>query len=106
MPVRRKTKAEIRRTRARLDRERKVRPFNLEVEYPMEKFPVLDAPIAKAVGRRAHSTGADIKISGKRKPKRDLAFSFATQKALDNSVKRLRKLKVKLPSIEFRAWED
>jgi hypothetical protein len=72
----------------------------------MEKFPVLDTPIAKAVGRGAHSTGADIKTSGSRKPKRDLAFSFASEKALNNAVKRIRMLKKKLPSITFETWED
>jgi hypothetical protein len=106
MPARRPTKAEIRRTIAHLKTEERSQPFNLEVKYPAEKFPVFDNLISKAVGRGAHSVSIDVGTPKKGKPKRDLAFSFATQKALDNAVKRVKKLKVKLPSITLRAWED
>ena len=106
MSPKRISKTEVRRIRARLNEEKESRPFNLSVEYPAEKFPILDTLIRKAVGRGAHSSGMDIKTPKDEKPKRDLVFGFASEKALNNAVKRVRKLKVKLPFIELSTWED
>jgi len=106
MPIRKKTKADQKARSRHPVVEGKSYPFNLSVKYPAEKFPVLDGPIVKAVGRRIHSTGIDISTPSNRKPMRDLAFGFSSEKALNNAVKRLQKLKTKLPSIQLRSWED
>jgi len=78
--------------------------FSLEVEYPASKYPVMDDNIIRAVRKKARSTGIDVKTAKNRRPKRDLIFGFATEKARDNAKLRVQRLK--LPGVTVKVWDD